>query len=270
MVAYMNEFLPGSMQDVFCTVLNMADACVLILQTFYYKNYSYWLPLHKFYFFVSCGLILIIMTFPESPKFNYVKKRYAAVRRTLQTVAWVNGVRGSKDVFRNTVFEMEANDGNITVQEIEKQTIVSVHTTACKEHALELSKLAQIQPKTSTMNGDSASPNKTMMNSVANRSIISEEVVVLKGNLSEICTVSEIRTNFITLMLVFSLGSFTFFCLNFLMKNIQGNMFDNTLASQASEVAADFLSGVIFICVGARFSLSISFLVSLVGLVLLL
>lgn len=95
MVAYMNEFLPSSMQDIFCSLLNMADACVLILQTIYYQNFHSWFYLHKFYFFLSCTLILIIVSFPESPKFNYVKKRYDLVRRTLQGMARVNRVEGS-------------------------------------------------------------------------------------------------------------------------------------------------------------------------------
>ena len=114
MVAYMYEFLPGSLQDIMCTVLNMSDACVLILQTIFYRKYQNWLPIHNFYFLLSCSLIIVIMTFPESPKFNYVKKRYGAVRSTLEGMARFNMVKNSRDIYKNTLFEMEAHETGMT------------------------------------------------------------------------------------------------------------------------------------------------------------
>lgn len=81
MIAYMNEFLPYGLQNLFCTILNAADASILIIQTIYYRNERHWLEIHLVYFFLSCFLIIVIMTFPESPKFNYTKKRYDLVRK---------------------------------------------------------------------------------------------------------------------------------------------------------------------------------------------
>ena len=54
------------------------------------------------------------------------------------------------------------------------------------------------------------------------------------------------------------------------MKNVEGNMFDNMMASQLSEVAADLLSGIIFYCIGAKKSFCLSFLVGLIGHILLI
>lgn len=71
-------------------------------------------------------------------------------------------------------------------------------------------------------------------------------------------------------MLLLSLATFSFFGMNFQMKNVEGNMFDNMMASQLSEIAADFLSGIIFYCVGAKKSFQLSFLVGLIGHILLI
>ena len=80
----------------------------------------------------------MILAIPESPKFNYAKKRYGDVRASLQALARVNGVKNHQDVFKNTQFEVEfyekkvqekhsgqtdANDGDFRqVNEFLKQT----------------------------------------------------------------------------------------------------------------------------------------------------
>ena len=79
-----------------------------------------------------------------------------------------------------------------------------------------------------------------------------------------------IRNNFITLMIILSLESYSTYSLSYLMKSIEGNMFDNTMASQLSEVVADLASGVLFFCVGARKGFILSFFVSILGFVFLL
>lgn len=146
---------------------------------------------------------------------------------------------------------------------------MSLPTMACNPDSNVISTKVHKHELTQSFNKDSLSPDKTIANSMYNKSIMSEEVIVLKGELSEILTVPDIRRNFITLMLTLSLATFSFFCMNFQMKNVEGNMFDNMMASQLSEVAADCVSGLIFYCVGAKRSFCLSFLVGLIGHILL-
>ena len=79
--------------------------------------------------------------------------------------------------------------------------------------------------------------------------------IALTGNMKEIITVREIRRNFIIIALVFSFGCFCFFCINFQMKNVEGEMFYNVMANQSSEIVANFVSSILYLAVGPRKSL---------------
>ena len=109
---------------MFCTILNASDGSVMLVQTLYYQRYHRWLELHLTYFFMSCFFILVIMTFPESPKFKYVKKHYDEVRESLQRIAKYNMVKNHADIFRNTKFETE--NSRASKRQIEEQSILTL------------------------------------------------------------------------------------------------------------------------------------------------
>lgn len=93
----------------------------------------------------------------------------------------------------------------------------------------------------------------------------SKEVIFLSGQLSEICFVWQIRRNTVVLAVLFSVGSFCFFSMNFLMGYMQGSIIVNTYASQLSEILGTILSAVIYTKLGARLGFSVSYLFSTIG-----
>lgn len=58
-----------------------------------------------------------------------------------------------------------------------------------------------------------------------------QKVVILTGKVSELCTVWQIRRNFLTLMFLLSSSSFCFFLINFQMKNVKGYLVTLTIVS---------------------------------------
>lgn len=175
-------------------------------------------------------------------------------------MAKFNRVKNHKSLFTKQIFESEVLDKQL----IERGSITSLPTEIGNSRVQFQSKQAYHCNQTVT----DWVPESQM--SIVNKSLVSVDVIILKGQLSEICTISEIRRNFLCLMLLLSLGSFCFFCMNFQLKHVEGNIIDNTLASQTSELIADCLSSIVLFCVGARLSLSFSFLISLTGLIVLL
>lgn len=97
-----------------------------------------------------------------------------------------------------------------------------------------------------------------------------DQKVELKGKISEVCTIWQLRRNFIILMLLLGSNSFCYFLLNFQMKYVTGNLITNTLASQSGELIADCISGLIYTLVGPKMGFSISYIFSILGSVLLL
>lgn len=55
--------------------------------------------------------------------------------------------------------------------------------------------------------------------------------VELTGKISEVCTIWQLRRNFMILMLLLGSNSFIYFLLNFQMKYVTGSLITNTLAS---------------------------------------
>lgn len=97
-----------------------------------------------------------------------------------------------------------------------------------------------------------------------------DQKIKLKGNISEVCQIWQLRRNFVILMILLSTNSFVYFLINFQMKYVKGSLIENTLASQGAEFTADVFSGVIYNFLGARKSFVTSYLFSIVGSLLLL
>ena len=58
---YLSEFMPENYKNLVITVMNLIDGCVLVFQSFWYKNYKDWESLHKLGF-VFAILMLSLVT----------------------------------------------------------------------------------------------------------------------------------------------------------------------------------------------------------------
>ena len=77
---YLNEFLPYDWQNTVTSLLNVADAAVLITQSIYYYFFQHWKYLHIAQFIMAILIIMIVATIPESPKYLYANKRFDDAR----------------------------------------------------------------------------------------------------------------------------------------------------------------------------------------------
>lgn len=91
------------------------------------------------------------------------------------------------------------------------------------------------------------------------------DTIALKGEWSEIFSITPIKTNTIILILMNITTSFCFFNLGFMMKNVQGSLVQMTLASQSSELCAVLVSIILYTRLGPSNAFSISYLISFAG-----
>ena len=118
-----------------------------------------------------------------------------------------------------------------------------------------------------------ASNNIESINQLELKSMVSkvdDNKIMLVGEISEVCSIWQIRRNFLVLMYLLSMNSFCFFLINFQMKFVKGSLIKNTLGSQIAEFSADALSGVVYAGVGPRRGFVCSYIVGICGSVLML
>ena len=84
------------------------------------------------------------------------------------------------------------------------------------------------------------------------------------------CTVPEIRVNFMIIMSIMSICSYCYYAINYQMKDVKGSIIINTLASQAAEVSAVLLSGVLLAKMGPKKGFAFIFAVSASGSIALI
>ena len=72
------------------------------------------------------------------------------------------------------------------------------------------------------------------------------------------------------MVVVWTISSFNYYLINFQLKYINGNVFNNTLVSGLSEVPAVILAGYFYKKIGLRYTLMGAFFISTFGSVLLL
>lgn len=96
------------------------------------------------------------------------------------------------------------------------------------------------------------------------------ETIKLKGDWTEIFTIKSIKTNTLVLTLMLSTTSFGQFNINFLMKNVNGSIIENTIASQTSELLGDIFSGYLYLRHGSKNGFSIAYSLSFFGSLLLI
>ena len=94
-------------------------------------------------------------------------------------------------------------------------------------------------------------------------------MVVLTGKIGELCSVWQIRRNFLTLMFLLSSSSFCFFLINFQMKNVEGYLVTLTIVSQLAEFFANLSGGYLYNKVGPKMGFSSMFLLSTLGSIML-
>lgn len=95
-------------------------------------------------------------------------------------------------------------------------------------------------------------------------------VVKLKGEWKELLTVPSLKINTFILALMATTASFCFYNFNFLMKNVEGSLIHNTMASATSELVGDLVSGVLYMKLGPRYAFSLSYAISFVGSICLI
>lgn len=72
------------------TLINVADASTMILQSLYFKFFKNWIYLHMLQLFFSIVMIMCISRIPESPKYLYAKGQFNKTRDVLRHIASTN------------------------------------------------------------------------------------------------------------------------------------------------------------------------------------
>jgi len=120
---------------------------------------------------------------------------------------------------------------------------------------------------------DSASLVSASMDSSANvedEPLIQPESIKLEGNLKEVWEIWQLRRNFLCLLCLLSISSFSYYLINFKLKNVKGSLTLNTLVSQTAEVAADVVSVLVYLSLGPRRGFASGYILATVGALLLL
>lgn len=193
---YMNEFLPSASQNLITSLLNATDALIVLLHAFYYSVNKNWVPIHIFGVFMSVVMLLALLKIPESPKYLYAKKEFDLARNSLKEVAKYNGIANYDTVVGKIKFDTEFK--------------LDVPTTSESEDQEQEELLAETESKDDHY--------------VSERNLVGEGTVRLKGNMSEIVTVPQIKMNMCVIAVMLSTASFCFFNFNFLMKNVKGSI----------------------------------------------
>lgn len=104
---YLNEFLPEEKQNLVTTLLNAADASVMITQCIYYIFSRNSGPLFIFGLFYQCSMVLMVAVIPESPKYLYAKKEFSKAKQVLTSIARFNKVKDADNLFNGIKFDTE-------------------------------------------------------------------------------------------------------------------------------------------------------------------
>jgi hypothetical protein len=91
-----------------------------------------------------------------------------------------------------------------------------------------------------------------------------------KGSMSELFRIWEIRRNFFVLVLLMPIGSFCFFLITYEMKNMKGDMNDNNFSQALAVLVADVISGILYLMIGPKLGMFLSYLVAIIGCVAML
>ena len=104
---YMNEFLPTQNQNLITSLLNSADALIIVIHAIYYQINNDWIPIHAFGVISSFVLLWELLSIPESPKYLYAKKDFHGAREIFMIIAKRNGVENYEDVVNSIRFDTE-------------------------------------------------------------------------------------------------------------------------------------------------------------------
>jgi hypothetical protein len=96
-----------------------------------------------------------------------------------------------------------------------------------------------------------------------------ERVIRLEGKVSEIFSISEIRTNFFCLLTILTSSCFCFFLINFQYKSIPGDLISMTVVSSISEFIAGCIAGSLYLRLGPKYGQIFSFALSASGTLVL-
>jgi len=66
---------------------------------------------------------------------------------------------------------------------------------------------------------------------VENEPLVQPESIKLEGNLKEVWQIWQLKRNFLCLLCLLSISSFSYYLINFKLKNVKGSLTVNTLVS---------------------------------------
>lgn len=92
----------------------------------------------------------------------------------------------------------------------------------------------------------------------------------LKGHISEVFNIWQIRRNFFGLLILMSITSFCFFLITYQMKNIKGSMISNTLSQSFAVFMGNIVSGLMYFFLGPRLGFCLSYITTVIGSMLML
>lgn len=91
-----------------------------------------------------------------------------------------------------------------------------------------------------------------------------------KGSLKELIQDKRHFTNLLLLLYLWVASAFSYYLINFQLKYIEGDIYTNTIVSSVSEVTAYLISGALYEKIGTRVSFIGSFIIAVIGSVLLI
>jgi hypothetical protein len=73
-----------------------------------------------------------------------------------------------------------------------------------------------------------------------------EKIIKLSGKARDLIKIRVFFINLIVLTIIWSVSAFNYYLINFEIKYINGNIFNNFMISAASDIVAFILSGLLF------------------------
>lgn len=248
---YGNEMITTKYQNPMTTAINIVDASVMLFQVLLYHFDRNWIQIHLVGIIGAVLIILGNLTLPESPKYYYANHKYHEARQILKKFARWNGSSTTPEEIDQLVFDSEKYLKANYDSQVGKTTEF----------------LSQAGPDTSKLNLN-PSTGIDVEDQVTEAS--DEEIIILTGKFSQVCEIPVLRRNFVGLILMMSVTSFSYYMINFQVKRVPGGIVESTTSSQAAELIAVICSGFLYHFCGAKWGLVMCYSVSLLGSVFMI
>jgi OCT family organic cation transporter-like MFS transporter 4/5 len=224
---YLMELLPKSRQVLTGTILSMNNQLTGLIGCLYFWQISKdWHWLELW----ACGSGIVSMIgvyfLPESPKFLVSLKKYDQARQAINTIARINKHQEAFDC----QFDREVED--------------------LREN-IDLNNLKEISDTSAT----GLSPAKAGIN----------EEKQLDGSLKDLLKIRRHANNLILMVFFWIASSFGFFLVNYTIKKIAGDFFNNNLVSALAAIPTTALGGFLYDRLGVKRVFMTFFSIAVVG-----